>query len=403
MSCSAMRILRRLTLLALAVLPTFAFAQGEVPEELSARSAIYRDIMRKIVADYEEKTTQLPKLYARQVQALAEKLRDEGDLEGFLAADKESKRFASAMEGERDPFELTPEMPRSALVAAPASLRALQDAYLKHFQDAAAERQKAVADRTAQYLATLRALTTDLTKKNRIDEALAVKREADRIQKALDSGTLVAEAVSEGATSGGGTPPAAIPDAPPAAPETPVYGRTGPWVNWKYKSVENFAQDGMLVGHPDIPDELDGDFDLRRWRGSVKGRCRIDHAVVDMFERSWMGKAFQWRVLDPSHLKATIELESRELSAGQESGPHARLALLGPDRKVLEAVSIPLMSPSATLRIAYDKERNRCALNWQQGKVTRFADLPSKGPYFILLGFCVKNAGEQCDTTFYFK
>ncbi|MGI6496249.1 MAG: hypothetical protein ACOX5G_09200 [Kiritimatiellia bacterium] len=383
-------------------------AQEALPAELVAPAANYRSFMRQIVADYNEKTTKLPLLYAKEIQSLAEQLRAGGDLEGFLAADREYKRFEAAMAGERDPFELTPEMPSSALVKKPAQLRVRQDAYLKSFQEANAEREKRVVDCSVRYVAALRVLTTDLTKKNRIADAMAVKREADRIQKAMDDGKLVALAETFATEQPPATPETAEPASGTSGEEAAVakpmvYGRTDPWTYWRFEGVKNFAQEGMLIGHPDIPDELTGDYDRRRWKGTIQGRCRFERAVVDMFERSWMGKAFLWSVRDPAQLRATIAMESLELSTGKDAGPHARFAILDADSKVLDAINIPLMSRTATLRIAYNADDNFCAINWLQGKETKKIPLPSKGPYYVLLGFCVRNPGEECNTSFAFE
>ena len=407
-----MSLSRKLAFIAaLLVQAGFALAQdATMPAELADKAERYRDVLREQVAVYRKTTEQQPQLYFDDIKALGERLQKSGDLEGYLAADKELKRFSAAMASdERDPFELTPEMPESAMVAEPAELRARQELYLKRFSDADQARKKNIEELTAKYLAHLKELQKDLTIKNRIEDAVAVKKEADKIQKAFDSGSLVALAESfadaHADSPAAETAETAVPKSKPAIAEEdiPTFGHIPTWTYWKFQGVKTFAQEGMLLGHPDIPDELDGDWDGKRNRGYVKGRCKFDHAVVDMFERSWLGKAFIWQVNDPAQLSATIELDSAELSTGKDSGPHARLALLGPDKKVLKAISVPLMSKSATLRIGYKKDENRCAINWQQGKTTESVILQDKGPYFILLGICVRQPGEECNTTFSMK
>lgn len=390
---------------ALAVQPSGAQEPAE-PAELADMKAAFNRLLGEQVLLYRKTTASQPGVYEEDLRLLCERLQKGGDLDGFLAADKELKRFREAMSGERDPFEANPEMPASALVREPAELRALQDRYLKSFRDAAAARQKNISDITAQYLERLRGLQKDLTIKNRIDDALAVRTEVDRIQKALDGRTLdsLAESIADSAASGGAASAAAA-DSGKASDDEPIptYGKVPAWASWKFVGAKNFAQEGMLVGHPDIPNELLADWDQRRNRGYFKGRCMYDKATIDMFDRGWLGKAILWRVSDPSKLQATIELESSELSTGRDSGPHARLAILDANGKVLGALSIPLMSKSATLRIGYNKAENRCGLNWQQAKKTESFSLAGNGPYRVLLGVCVRQPGEECATNFTLK
>ena len=390
---------------AMAAAQAVAQEPGE-PAELADMKAAFNRLLGEQAALYRKTTANQPEVYEEDLRLLCERLQKGGDLDGFLAADKELKRFRKAMGEERDPFEANPEMPASALVAAPAELRALQDRYLKSFRDAAAARQKNISDITAQYLARLRELQKDLTIRNRIDDALAVRTEVDRIQKALDGKTLdtLAESLADAAATEG-RPAATAAGSGKASDEDPIptYGRVPAWATWKFVGVKNFALEGMLVGHPDIPDELNADWDQRRNSGFFKGRCASDKAIIDMFDRAWLGKALVWRVGDPSILQATIELESGELSTGRDSGPHARLAILDSNRKVLRAISIPLMSKSATLRIGYNKAENRCGLNWLQGKKTESFTLPGNGPFLVLLGVCVRQPGEECATTFTLK
>ncbi len=397
--------------------PLLAFAcaivlaqEVSLPPEMAEMAGRYRGVLAEQELIYQKTVAQQPQLYMADIQSLAERLQKAGDLDGFLAADKELKRFLKAMAaGERDPFELTPEMPASAIVKEEGELRDRQNLYLQRFADADETRQKKISDLTTKYLARLKELQKELTIKNRIDDALAVKSEADEIQKALDGGTLVALAEKYAAEAQKGESPASPTVAPatqgnePVEEDIPTFGHVPTWTYWKFLGTKKFAQEGMLVDDPDIPDELDADWDGKRNKGYVKGRCRYDRAVVAMFERSWLGKAFVWKVSDPEQLQATIELDSTELSSGRDSGPHARLALLDADRKVLKAVSVPLMSKSATLRVAYNKEESLCALNWKQGKETQMLALPAKGPFYILLGICVRQPGEECNTTFSIK
>jgi hypothetical protein len=365
------------------------------PPELDELSRRYRSVLSEIFARYRETTAAYPKQYESDLKSLKDRLQKAGDLEGLLAAAREQQRFAKAVSAERDPFELVPEMPPDALVSAPADLRAMQELYQKRHADANTARQKEMSDLTTKYLARLEALQRELTIKNRIRDAVAVKLESERIGKGAADDKIVALAESLIRENGGATPPPA--GAGRDTGEIPVYDRTPPWARWEFERRYAFAREGSLFGHPDIPDELSVDFTPRLGRGRITGRCFVERAVVDMRDRSWFGKALVWRISGATNLQATIELESREISAGENSGPHAQLALFS-DRTLLKALNVPLMSRVATLKIGVTPDGSRCTLSWKEGKSTETVDLPEKGTLRLLLGVALHNAGEMCDT-----
>lgn len=372
--------------------------ETRAPPELEELAGRYRVILSEMTGRYRETTRLFPKQYTEELAALKERMQRSGELDGMLAVAKEQQRFTQAMQQERDPFELTPEMPADALVEKPVELRAQQDFYLKRHQDAAALRQKDIEDLTAKYLARIEALQRELTIKNRIRDAVAVKREHARISKGVADDSLIELAetlVQENQEVRALTNPT-------ATPASVTYGYTPHWARWVFEKRYNYAREGTLIGHPDIPDELAADLDFRAGRGRIQGRCEVDRMVVDMRERAWFGKALVWRVPDVTNLVATIELESRELSAGSDYGPHAQLVLMA-DRTPLKALQVPLMSRQATLRVQYDAAANRCNLSWLQGKAHESVELPEKGTWRILLGIAVRNPGEECDTSITLK
>jgi hypothetical protein len=369
-----------------------------LPAEAARLGDLYRAGVVRLAAQYKEAVKALPGAYLARLTALQKELQESGDLEGYLAADKEVKRFSAAIRGEADPFEKVPEMPESAVVAAPEKLRALQTQYLKVFQERADRRRKQIEDLATAYIAKLEDLQKELTRGSHIQDAFAVKQEVDRLRKAVKEDNFVQQALAAEA-------PAARVEAvnpAPAAPETavPTFGRVPDWAKWQFERTGNFAWQGFLFRHPDLPDELDMEFDARVGQGRVRGRCMVDRVVIDGRESAWFGKAVTWKASDPATLNATIVLQSREISAGKDSGPYAVLAILGDKGRIGESLDVPLAWNEVTIALAKDPAANRCALVFPQGKVRKFVDLPAGGTLHVLLAVVAHNPGEQCDTSF---
>ncbi len=381
----------------LAAMPLARAAEEAVamPPEMRDLARLYRLHASEIGARYRETIKGFPAQYTADLKALLDRYQQEGHLDGVLGAAQEQKRFAEAMRGERDPFELTPEMPAEAIVAEPPALRQLQENYVRYFKDAATARHQEIKDLTAKYLPRLEQLQRDLTRAGRIRDAVAVKREADRLNQAMTSGELAQLLAELEASLPAAAPPAT--NAAPAAAEIPLFGSVPNWARWTFARARRFSRERTQYDNPDVPDELYADFDARAGRGRVYGRCAIDTQQVGPVLSSWFGKALVWQVTDPATLTATFELESKEISAGDNHGPQAQLAVLA-ESVLLKALDVPLMERQTTLRIVKDPHSNRCALMWARGQVTETFELPAKGKISLLLGIAVRNPGERCDT-----
>jgi hypothetical protein len=378
-------------------------ARNELPPEVTRAAEIYTGQVARIVIQYEEAIKGLPKLYQAELAETQKKQQASGDLDGVLAMSNEIKRFNEALEGEKDPFELIPEMPESALVAEPAILRAMQDGYLKRYKDSADTRDNRLKELTQQYINNLAAIQKEFTKRDRIADAVLVRNEAERLKKIVAEDQFAVEILAN-------LPPAATlatiaVNTPTVAATTatendngPVYGNIPNWSKWEYLGSGNYAQEGFLFAHPDMPDELFVEFSPRTGRGRIYGRCYVDRQVVDMRERLWFGKALMWRVPDAAHLTTTIQLTSKELSVNQHSGPSAQIAVFA-DQTPLQSLTVNLMSPETTLRVVKDVNSSRVALMWVQGKRTEFFTLPESGVLRIIFSITVRNPGERCDTT----
>ena len=191
-----------------------------LPGEAYKLADVFRTEVVKASQQYADAIKNQPGVQQTQLAALQKKLQDAGDLDGYLAVTKEVKRFAEALKAEPDPFEKIPELPESALVEKPEALRALQDQYLKAHKDKSDVRTKKVEDLARGYVTQMEVVQKDLTIKGRIHEAIAVKKEIERIRKGIEDKTFVQQALNAApAKPVSGTPE------PVAAPEVPVYGK----------------------------------------------------------------------------------------------------------------------------------------------------------------------------------
>ena len=364
-----------------------------LPSEAYKLSEVLRGEVVKIAQQYADSIKSLPAVQQTQLAVLQKKLQEGGDLDGYLAVNKEAQRFTEALKAEPDPFEKIPELPDSALVEKPEQLRALQDQYIKVHKDKIDIRTKQVEDLARKYITQLENLKTDLTIKGRIREAIAVKKEVERTRKGVEDKTFVQQVLNAAPVK---APAGALETA--STNEVPVFGKMPEWAKWSFDRIGNFAGDAALFAHPDLPNQLDLDFVTKVGRGRISGRCEVDRQTVDMRECVWFGKAIQWKVKDFSTLNATFILQSREIAAGQGYGPKAYLMLLNDKGPLGDPLEVTMMWKDVTLTIAKDPDSNHCTLGWFQGKVKKTVDLPASGTVRVLFGICLRNLGERCDT-----
>ena len=367
-----------------------------LPGEAVKLGEIFHGEVVRIAQLHVDSVKTLPAIQQAQLLALQKKLQESGDLDGYLAIIKERKRFTEALKAEPDPFEKIPELPDSALVEKPDVLRALQDQYIKAHKDKLDLRNKRVEDLTRTYLTQLDNLKTDLTIKGRIKEAVIVKKEIERIKKGLEDKTFVPQALS--AVPATKAAPISTTDAT-ASNAAPVFGKVPDWATWSFDRTGKFSGDAAFFAHPDLPDQLEIEFIPKVGRGRISGRCDAEPQTVNMRECAWFGKAIQWKVKDLNTLNASFSLQSRELAASQSDGPKVYLLLQNEKGPLGESLEVPLSWKDITLTITKDPGSNRCALVWPQGKIKKIVELPAGSTVRVLLGICLRNQGELCDTT----
>lgn len=373
-----------------------AKAQAALPAEVSqARELLVAEFVRA-KNQHEEARAALPNMYLSQLAALKRKFQEDGDLDGMLATLQEARRFIAARAAEADPFEAVPELPTEALVNAPAELRQLQDAYLKSHSERAEALAKQAEDRVIQFTTRLDTLTRDLTRRNRIEEALAVRAENERWQRVLDEGRAFAAA--ERLTAGISDPSAYETSSATQNGTDADLPLTAPWRTWKLDRIASYAQEGSLFAHPDLPDELTLNFDETAGEIRVHGLCRVAQAPVEMRERSWFGKAIRWTVAAPEDLQATFVIISKMLATGKDYGPAAQLIVQN-DKTRQQTFYMPLTYRETTLRIEYDEETACHRIVWVQGQTSMPITLPADaGTIRLLLAVTVCRVGERCDS-----
>ena len=381
-------------LFALALAVPAAAQNGTHPEVVQAL-AVFDAECAKIQNQHEELVAAPPRHYTNQLAAVRRKLQDAGDLEGILAIRDEMDRFIKAITGDADPFEPVPEMPESALVKTPAVLRQLQDAYLKSRGDQAELRNKQIADLTARLTARLDAIIRDLTIRNRISDAVLVKKEADYWRKMLAENQVGVVIESRALERSGRLPPA---KGDPAS-ETSGARAEAPWRAWTLDKVAGYAQEGSLFDHPDLPDELSLTFDKELGQIRVEGVRVVDQASIDMRDRSWLGKAIRWTIPAAKQLEATFQITSKALAPNKDAGPAVQI-IVQYDKTPSQVFTQPILHRDMTIQIVCDAATGMRRIFWVQGQTGIPLTIPADAQTIrVLLTVTGSRPGERCDST----
>ena len=372
-------------------------AMGQLP---SAVVNFGREFAREAAAcqaAYAAATNRIPAKYTRDLEALRAKFQEAGDLDSLLAVKNEIARYKKAKSEEADPFETVPEMTAEVIVAAPAELRQLQEQYVASFTDAAAALRKGVAERGERYRAQIKAAQAALTRAGKIDEAIAVRNEGERVAKILDSGDI-SELV--------GNADAATPQRPQAdsaKPDTPrTGGRPQPTspIKWTYRNHYPFSRDLPKYFAPDVPNEMSAFYTPSKANGSFLGRCSVAAAQVGDVLCSWNGRALLWDVPGADALAMDIRIKSTTLSGSADRGPHVELAVLANGVKV-KSLSVPVCKAEDVVKIVRNASNaNLFALYWPLGSKSETFEVPAGARLNVLFGAVLHNPGEECDLSF---
>jgi hypothetical protein len=154
--------------------------------------------------------------YAREVEQLGAILQRAGDLESWQAATVEATRFARAR-----------VLPETSIDGAPERIRALQDRY-RGLADQAQRRSATKAKEIAsKYLARLGALQAEATRNGDLEQALAYRAEAQRVQALAIVAEKPAPPSSHGVEAAATPPTAEAPASNPPPVPKPVANPDG--------------------------------------------------------------------------------------------------------------------------------------------------------------------------------
>ena len=156
-------------------LATAAHAQPSDLEEVVNR---YNAVHEKIGADYSKAIHSAIERYGRSVDAMAKQAQSQGDLETVLALMAEAKRV--------DAEKTVPDSDSSHLNPMLAKLR---EGYQLAVQTAEDRRATALPALQDSYVKKLDAMKRQLTIEGKLEEALAVKAEMERVESGLNTAT----------------------------------------------------------------------------------------------------------------------------------------------------------------------------------------------------------------------
>ena len=347
-------------------------------------------------AAYVTATNRIPMKYMHDLEALRAKFQEAGDLDGLLAVKKEIERYRQAKAEEADPFEALPEMTPNVIVTAPPELRKLQTQYVSSFTEAAATLKNSISERGEKYLSQIKSLQTALTKAGKIDEAIAVRNEYDRVAKILRSGDLSAllgPSKASAATTGSTDRPRA--DGDKATVPSPT--------KWLLRGSLPFSRDLPRYFAPDVPNEIKAHYNPAKGIATFSGKCQTAAAQVGDVLCSWNGSAILWDVPDIDSLATAIRIKSRTLSKSAYNGPQLEMAILL-NRAKIASISVPICKTEDLVKIVRDASNgNRFSLFWPLGSKSVLFEVPSGARVNVLIGVVLHNPGEECDLSFQFE
>lgn len=179
--------------------------------DLDAASRSYTDTWRQIESRKAERLSTLKQQYLDALDKAVEAAMKKGDLDGVLAAKAEKDRILT------DSPVLQP-----AAGSTPPSLRNLLDSYEHSHDRIAKEQDQQLRALNERYVATLTTQERALTRQGRLDEALAVRAEKERVMDDLPE--AAAPAAEEPATEPLKPAPAASPQSPAKEPALKLMG-----------------------------------------------------------------------------------------------------------------------------------------------------------------------------------
>jgi hypothetical protein len=149
-----------------------AGAAPAATDPLVRAKAVYDKTIAGYVREYESQMLAWPDKCLSVMKAERTRLQKSGDLDGWTVVNKEVERF-----------ELERVITDAAIMAAPASFRSILEKCQAKLKSYAVERNKNVVALFRKYAANLESYQEKLTRAGRMDEALAVQAEVERVKQ----------------------------------------------------------------------------------------------------------------------------------------------------------------------------------------------------------------------------
>lgn len=154
--------------------PLQSTARGD-DAQLAKYAKIYADHLQKLKKDLGTTRERWPRNYVAALRRLKKKSQESGDLERWSVIDAETKRF---------------QQEKTILDASAASglavLRQTQERYRQKLADAELAFHRGVVDLTRKYVARLETIQKSFTKDGKIDQALKIREEINRVNTSDD-------------------------------------------------------------------------------------------------------------------------------------------------------------------------------------------------------------------------
>lgn len=182
-------------------------SHGDDEDVMAKAAQIYAQHLEKYQADTAQELKAWPQEYMAKIEAFRESVKKKGDLDGVTATDAEIERFQEAQDiGDGD------------VVATPAALAEIQRKFQGVQRSIIRDKNRNILNLTEQYAKRLTQIEVELTKQERIEDALAVRAEKNRLLKGPVLSAAKLELAVIDAETGGAEPVEHEPDDPVEEP-----------------------------------------------------------------------------------------------------------------------------------------------------------------------------------------
>ena len=165
----------RFAMLALCLGAQLCSAQSTPSVDLKTLKSKYKQDLAVIQADSDKALTNSIQGYADALKVLGQKLQGAGDLDGILAVQKESERFGKEK-----------AIPEGAVVADNVALRELQLYWQKMPETIDISKSRKIVALSKGHIAALEAAKKQLTTQGKVEEAVELKNEIERLRTSAE-------------------------------------------------------------------------------------------------------------------------------------------------------------------------------------------------------------------------